>query len=140
MPGHGPASALPGHAANDNRRVINVVVNNLGEANDPTSWYEPSTGTADQAIVSATQAGANSWNNATDQYGNKTGYFFNVTVSQTADDLAHADILVTKESLPTGICAGTQPYTGPAGPVKMKLPPSAPSAPRSALLEPCSMI
>lgn len=73
MPGHGPASALPGHDANDNRRVINVVVNNLGAANDPTSWYDSNTGSANQAIVSAIQTAANRWNNATDQYGNKTG-------------------------------------------------------------------
>lgn len=95
LPGHGPASALPNHPdPTDNRRVIRVVINNLGNTSDPTSWYDPTANGPNAAILGAVQTAADRWNNATDQYGNRTGYFFHVSASQTAQDLANADIIV----------------------------------------------
>jgi hypothetical protein len=123
MPGHGPASAITGNPS-DNRRVIRVVINNLGNPNDPTSWFNPTTNSVDPAILAAAEEAANRWNNATDQAGNKTGYFFHVTASQSAQDLEGADIIVSKQDPGVqGACMGIQVFR--AGMTQITMPPSA---------------
>ncbi len=81
MAGHGPAPDGSG------RRLINVKID--------STWGNPT----DSAIWNQTTAATDGWNNATDQYGNKTGYY--MVLNQTATP----DYIITKGTLPTNVCA-----------------------------------
>jgi hypothetical protein len=95
MNGHGPAPDGSG------RRVIKIRIDG--------SW-DVSQGQTDSTIYNGTVSAINDWNTMTDQYGNRTGYYFQL--AQTASD---ADIVIVKVNPTPGICAEVSkagpPYT-----------------------------
>ena len=95
---------LTGHGAapdGSGRRTLNIYID--------SSW-DSSPGQTNTAIWNAVVRGAEKWNNATDQYGNKTGYFFQVN---QAGGSGQADYILRRGTLTnaTGTTAlGHQPY------------------------------
>jgi len=103
--GHGPASNLPSSlcssCSGDNRRVVVVRID--------SSWGS----TTNTNVWNAVNCAINSWNNTTDAFGNKTGYYFvldqggatgvstpDITVKQdtTQSDLGECDVQVNSGS------------------------------------------
>jgi hypothetical protein len=82
MAGHGPAPDGSG------RRVINIYVNSTFGSNATN-------------VSSAANSAAAVWNAAKDQYGNTTGYYFQVTT-----DVTKADITITQGDPQTGPACG----------------------------------
>lgn len=94
-----PLSGQAGVAAQDGsgRRVINIYV-------DPQSWGTP----LPSSIMNGAMLAANNWNSKTDQYGNRTCYYFRVLQNQA---VAHIKILSSTN--PAGGCAENQVATYP---------------------------
>jgi len=83
-------STLAGHGAapdGSGRRVINIYID--------SSW-DQSPGVTNANIWNAVTTAATKWNNATDQWGNRTAYYFKVN---QADGLSQADFVVKKGNL-----------------------------------------
>src|SRR5262249_39627007 len=91
--GHGAASNLPtqlcSNCSGDQRRVIVVRID--------SSWGS----TTNANIWNAVGCAVSAWNNATDQYGNKTGYFL-VVDQQNLTQVATADITIHQNPNMTG--------------------------------------
>ena len=65
-------AVLAGHGAapdGSGRRIVNVYI---------TSACDTSPGVTDTKIFNGVQDAVNKWNNATDNSGNKTGYYFRI--------------------------------------------------------------
>lgn len=78
-PGHGPASA------SDSRRIVTIQID--------SSW-DSSPGQTTDRIWNAAVCAVDKWNNARDQYGNSTGYYFKI--DQQGQYGSVADVTVKK--------------------------------------------
>ncbi|HEX9425309.1 MAG TPA: hypothetical protein VF899_18855 [Pyrinomonadaceae bacterium] len=99
------SSSVNGHGAGPDgsgRRVINIYID--------SSW-DVSPGQTDPNIWNAVNSAANKWNQATDQYGNKTAFYFQVN---QGGGTGQADYIIQKGTL-SGSTAATDifhyPYT-----------------------------
>jgi hypothetical protein len=96
--GHGAASTLPSQlcstCAGDNRRVIVVRID--------STWGS----TTNSNVWNGVTCAIDGWNNATDQYGNKTGYYF-VLDQANLTGVSTADITVTQNPNMAGFASDT---------------------------------
>lgn len=61
----------------DGRRIVTVAIDSSWDVNS-SGQSSPGSGHTNPAVWNAVQAAMDNWNNATDQYGNKTGYYFEI--------------------------------------------------------------
>lgn len=107
--GHGPASSLPSDlcssCAGDGRRVIVVRIDSTwGSVTNDNVW-------------NAVKCAIDGWNRATDQYGNKTGYYF-VLDQQNETGVGTADITVTNDGTLGTSLAASNPILNHGSPTR----------------------
>jgi hypothetical protein len=96
-------TAFPGHGTSgDGRRIIKVKID--------SSWGNPT----NSKIWNATRDAVDMWNDATDQYNNKTGYFFVLDQNEGSPE-----ITVKKGSCPLSVACATFNNSGSPGEIKL---------------------
>jgi len=97
LPGHGAAANIPSCVCpNDTRRVILVSIGG-GWNVDPNGNSTP--GQTNVHVWNAVNCAIATWNNAQDQFGNKTGYYF---VLDQSGQYGSTDIKIQREQVASG--------------------------------------
>src|SRR5579883_3109428 len=92
-------SATARRRTGSGRRTINIYID---------STWDSSPGVTNATVWNAVNAAANSWNSATDPYGNKTGYYF---VVNQAGGSGQADIIISRDNSLSGSDTGDRKST-----------------------------